>query len=64
MAPMAGAVVKRMAMKSRVQPAEERACATRRTLKKRAMTWGRPAVPIISDRVIRNRFSVAPCRAV
>jgi hypothetical protein len=47
----AGAVVYRMAMNTRAQPAEERASRTFGTVKKRMITCGRPAVPIISDMV-------------
>ena len=48
-------------MNTSAQPAEERASATFGTVKKRTMTWGRPAVPIISVMVNRNMFSVVSC---
>ena len=51
MAATAGAVVYRMAMKISAQPAEARASFTEGTVKKRMMTCGRPAVPIMSDSV-------------
>jgi hypothetical protein len=38
-------------MKTNAQPAELRASLTVGTVKKRMMTCGRPAVPIISDKV-------------
>ncbi len=38
-------------MKTRAQPADHRASATRGTVKNRMMTCGRPAVPIINDSV-------------
>src|SRR3990167_1265259 len=60
MAPTAGAVVYRMAMKIRAQPAELRASLTEGTVKNRMMTCGKPAVPIISDIVYMNMFSVLP----
>ena len=49
--PTAGAVRYSRAMNTSAQPAEVRASRTRGTVKKRMMTCGRPAVPIISDRV-------------
>ncbi len=64
MAATAGAVVYRMAMKISAQPAEERASLTEGTVKNRMITWGRPAVPIISDRVYTNMFSVLPAVVV
>ena len=60
MAATAGAVVYRMAMKIRAQPAELRASFTEGTVKNRMMTCGRPAVPIISDMVYMNMFSELP----
>ena len=41
-------------MNNSAQPAEMRASLTRGTVKKRVMTCGRPAVPTISDRVMKN----------
>jgi hypothetical protein len=38
-------------MNTSAQPADQRASATFGTVKKRMITCGRPAVPIISDRV-------------
>ena len=49
-----GAVVYRMAMNTSAQPAELRASLTLGTVKKRMITCGRPAVPIISDSVYIN----------
>ncbi|MNC39746.1 hypothetical protein D3C75_884180 [compost metagenome] len=60
----AGAVRYSRAMKIRVQPADQRASATFGTVKKRMMTCGRPAVPIISDRVNRIMFSLLSVSAV
>ena len=57
-----GAVVYRMAMNTSAQPAELRASLTLGTVKKRMITCGRPAVPIISDIVYMNmlvRLSLA-----
>lgn len=51
-------------MKTSVQPADQRASDTRGTVKKRMMTWGRPAVPIIRDRVKSTMLMVEPCAAV
>ena len=45
-------------MNTRAQPAEERASFTLGTVKKRMITWGRPAVPIIRDMVYANMFRV------
>jgi len=59
-APTAGAVVYSSAMKTSAQPAELRASFTVGTVKNRMMTCGRPAVPIISDRVYMNMLSVLP----
>jgi hypothetical protein len=50
-APTAGAVRYSSAMNTSAQPADQRASATFGTVKKRMITCGRPAVPIISDRV-------------
>ena len=50
-APTAGAVRYSSAMKTSAQPADQRASDTFGTVKKRMITCGRPAVPIISDRV-------------
>ena len=47
-------------MKTSAQPADERASRTLGTVKKRAITCGRPAVPIIRDIVSRNMSSVEP----
>src|SRR5690606_19981509 len=58
MAPTAGATVYSMAMKTSAQPADERASATLGTVKKRMITGGRPAVPIMSDSVNRNMLSL------
>ena len=58
--PTAGAVVYRIAMKTSAQPAELRASFTLGTVKKRMMTCGRPAVPIISDSVYTNMLSFEP----
>ena len=44
----AGAVVYRIAMKSSAQPADSRASLTFGTVKKRMITCGNPAVPIMS----------------
>ena len=41
-------------MKSRAQPADVLASLTLGTVKKRTMTWGRPAVPIINAAVIQK----------
>ena len=60
----AGAVVYSNAMKTSAQPAELRAAATVGTVKKRMMTCGRPAVPIISDIVYTNMFSMPPASDV
>ncbi len=51
-------------MKTSAQPADVRASATFGTVKKRMITCGNPAVPIISDRVSRNMLSVLPFCAV
>ena len=48
MAATAGAVVYRMAMNTSAQPAESRASLTLGTVKKRMITCGKPAVPIIN----------------
>ena len=53
-APTAGAVVYRMAMKSSAQPADMRASRTLGTVKKRTITCGRPAVPTISAKVMKK----------
>ena len=53
----AGAVVYRMAMNTSAQPAERRASLTFGTVKNRMITCGRPAVPIINERVYMNMFS-------
>ena len=45
-------------MKTSAQPADQRASATFGTVKKRMMTCGKPAVPIISDMVKSTMFSV------
>ncbi len=47
-------------MNTSAQPADERAAFTDGTVKKRMMTCGRPAVPIISDSVYMNMFNVLP----
>ncbi len=47
-------------MKTSAQPADQRASATRGTVKKRMMTCGRPAVPIISDSVNSTMLKVSP----
>ena len=62
--PTAGATVYRSAMNTSAQPAETRASATFGTVKKRMITCGRPAVPIISDNVTRNMFSMFGVLAV
>jgi hypothetical protein len=51
-------------MKTSAQPAELRAAATVGTVKKRMMTCGRPAVPIISDIVYTNMFNMPPASDV
>ncbi len=51
-------------MNTSAQPAEDRASATLGTVKKRMMTCGRPAVPIISDMVKRNMLSMFVVLAV
>ena len=45
-------------MNTRAQPADQRASATFGTVKKRMMTWGRPAVPIISEKVKSTMLKV------
>src|SRR5690554_4994860 len=60
----AGAVRYSRAMKTRAQPPDQRASATLGTVKKRMITWGRPAVPIIRDRVNRTMFSLLSTYAV
>ncbi|MQM40201.1 hypothetical protein KBTX_04248 [wastewater metagenome] len=52
-------------MNTSAQPADLRASRTRGTVKKRTMTWGRPAVPIISDMASIIILKVLPsCMAV
>src|SRR5690606_37772856 len=63
-APTAGATVYSRAMKISAQPADERASATLGTEKKRMITCGRPAVPIMSDSVNRNMLSLFVVSAV
>jgi UDP-N-acetylmuramyl pentapeptide synthase len=46
-------------MNTSAQPADQRASATFGTVKKRMMTCGRPAVPIISDSVNSTMLSVS-----
>ena len=57
----AGAVVYRMAMNSSAQPADLRASRTLGTVKKRTITCGRPAVPIISAAVMQNTSIIDFC---
>src|SRR5690554_1991296 len=60
----AGAVRYSRAMNTRAQPPDQRASATLGTVKKRMITWGRPAVPIIRVRVNRIMFSLLSTSAV
>ena len=50
----AGAVVYSRAMKISAQPAEQRASRILGTVKKRIRMCGRPAVPIISEKVMKK----------
>ena len=45
-------------MNTSAQPADQRASETFGTVKKRMITCGSPAVPIISESVNSTRFSV------
>ena len=51
-------------MKTSAQPADERASDTFGTVKKRMITCGRPAVPIMSDMVTRNMLNMLVVSAV
>ncbi len=53
-APIAGAVVYKMAINTRAYPADLRASFTLGTVKKRTITWGKPAVPTIKAAVMKN----------
>ena len=53
-APTAGAVAYSKAMKSSAQPADIRASRTFGTVKKRTITCGKPAVPTINAKVMKN----------
>ena len=64
MAPTAGAVKYSRAINTNAQPADQRASATLGTVKKRMMTCGRPAVPIIKDKVNSTIFSLLGTSAV
>ena len=63
-APTAGAVRYSKAMNTSAQPADLRASDTLGTVKKRMMTCGKPAVPIINDMVNKNMFMVELCKPV
>ena len=47
-------------MNTKAQPAEVRAARTVGTVKKRIMTWGNPAVPIIREAVKAAILRVLP----
>ena len=53
-----------MAMNTNAHPADRRAAAALGTVKKRMMTCGKPAVPIMREAVNAIMFSVLPQRVV
>ena len=63
-APTAGAVKYSSEINTNVQPAVQRASATLGTVKKRMITCGRPAVPIINDKVKSTMFNLLGTSAV